>query len=110
MATNNKKEKPDVKAVIGANVKALVQTRDKDFDAACKRLGMKETQLKRVIAGKHAVTMTTVQRIAESYDVEPYQLLVPGLDAKNPQVLRALSPEEENLYKALEAARKPGTH
>jgi transcriptional regulator with XRE-family HTH domain len=98
-----------VKEVIGSNVKALIRARDADFDAACKRLGMKETQLKRVVAGKHAITMSTLQRIAHGYDVEPYQLLVPGLDPKNPQVLRALSAAELKLYAALEEARSGGT-
>ena len=97
-----------MKDIVGANVKALMRVKDADFAAACKRLGMKETQLKRVIAGKHGITMSTLQRIAEGYDVQPYQLLVPGLDPKNPQVLRALSQAELNLYKALEEARKDG--
>lgn len=95
-----------MKEIVGANVRALVRARDADFDAACKRLGMKETQLKRIVAGKHGITMSTLQRIAEGYDVEPYQLLVPGLDVKNPQVLRVLSQTEERLYKALEDAIK----
>lgn len=93
-----------MKAIVGQNVKSLVKARDKDLDAACTRLGIKKTQLKRVITGKHAVTMSTLQRIAIAYDVEPYQLLVPGLDVKNPQVLKVLSLEEQKLYKALEEA------
>lgn len=104
MPDNKTKGRPDVKEIVGANVRALITAREKDFDAACTHLGIKPTQLKRIIKGEHAVTMTTIQRIAAAYDLEPYQLLVPGLDAKNPQVLRAVGPEEERLYRALDEA------
>ena len=90
---------------MGTNVKALVKARDRDFDSACKRLGMKVTQLKRVMAGKHAITMSTLQRIADAYHVEPYQLLMPGFDPVNPRLPRVLSPEDEIIYHALEKAR-----
>jgi len=95
-----------VKDVVGSNVRALVGERHKDLAAACLHLKIKETQLKRIMAGKHAVTMTTVERIAAAYDLAAYQLLVPGLNPKNPQVLRTLGPHEEKLYKVLEEMRK----
>ncbi len=102
-----------MKTIVGANVKALIAARSESFEAACKATGMKPTQLKRVIAGKHAVTMTTIERIAAAYELHAYQLLVPGLDARNPQVLRQLSASEQKLYTALEdaleAAKKGGT-
>lgn len=100
------KTRPDVKLIVGFNVRSLMQARRQDFDSACKAMKMKPTQLKRIVSGKHAITMTTLERIAGAYDLEPYQLLIPGLDAKNPQVLRALSPADENLYRALEEARR----
>lgn len=103
-----KKVRPDVKGIVGANVKALVDARHKDMAAACEHLKIKETQLKRIIAGRHAVTMTTVERIAAAYDLAAYQLLVPGLDPRNPQVLRKLSADEEKFYKMLEELRGRG--
>lgn len=102
------KGRPDVKEIVGANVRALLRAKDADFAAACKRLDMKSTQLKRIMAGRHAITMDTLQRLAEGYGVEPYQLLIPDLDPRNPQVLRALSQAELNLYRALEEARRDG--
>ena len=98
-----------MKAIVGENVRALIKSNDADVDAACLRLGMKATQVKRVMAGRHAITMTTLERIAAAYDLAPYQLLVPGLDPRNPQVLRQLSPAEAKLYAALEEARNAGT-
>lgn len=90
-----------------------MQANDKGIEHACVRLGMKITQVKRILAGKHAVTMSTVERIASAYDIAAYQLLVPGLNPQNPQVLRELTAQETRLYKALEealeAAKKGGT-
>lgn len=81
---------------------------------ATKRAGkpIDQKTVSRILKAEVSVQLDTVQAIAAAFDVEPYQLLVPGLNPKNPQVLRALSPEEENLYRALELARRghtPGT-
>lgn len=112
-AMNTKKGRPDVREVVGANVKAIIDARSATLDDACRTTGIKETQLKRIMSGKQAVTVRTLERIAAAYGLEPYQLLIPGMDAKNPQVLRSLSPAEERLYKALEEAmdaqKKSGT-
>lgn len=100
-----------MKQIIAMNVAALMEHNKHDAPAAARHLKMQPFTLKRVLAGKHHTRMDTLERIADGYNVEPYQLLILGLDAKNPQVLRALSPEEERLYKALEEARRalPGT-
>ena len=36
--------------------------------------------------------------LAKVFDVLPWQLLIPGLDPQNPQVLRSMNPAEEALY------------
>ena len=68
-----------------------------------------QTTVGRILKQKHKVTMTTLAALADACGVEPYQMLIPGLNPGNPQVLRALSAAEERLYKALEDARKNGT-
>lgn len=60
----------------------------------------------RILKGEHKAQIDTLEALAEAFGVEPYQLLVPGLNPRNPQVLRSLSPAEENLYRALDEARK----
>lgn len=64
----------------------------------------------RILKAEHRVQIDTLQALAAAFELETYQLLIPGLDPKNPQILRALSPEEENLYRALELARKGPAH
>ena len=78
--------------------------------AAATRGRVNQTTVGRILREQHKVTMKTLGALADAFDIEPYQLLILNLNPRNPQVLRALSPEEENLYKALEIARKgPGT-
>jgi hypothetical protein len=107
-----------VEKILAANVRALMlahadlNTQMKVAEAtrrASRGPTIDQTTVGRILAAKHKAQLDTVEVLAEVFGVEPYQLLVPGLDAKNPQVLRSLSPAEERLYKALEEARKPGT-
>lgn len=98
--------KPSVKQIIAANLNRIVRARFPNPESAAKAAKIAPQQLRRILAADHAITMRTVEKLAEGFGFEPYQLLVPGLDPKNPQVLRMLSPEEETLYKALEEARK----
>lgn len=101
----NKKERPKVREIVGANLAALIAELDKgNVEKACKRTGMGTTQVRRVMNAKHAVTMTTVERIAEAYELHAYQLLIPNLNPKNPQVLKEPTPTETKLYKVLETA------
>lgn len=47
------------------------------------------------------ITIDTLTKLAEAFDLQPWQLLVPGLDPKNLPVLRNLSPQEAELYERL---------
>lgn len=94
-----------MKEVLGENVERLIEARKWGIEEAASRLHMKPFQLRRIKDAEHAVTMTTLMKLAEGFEVEPYQLLVPNLNPKNPQILRVLGPKEEALYRALEEAR-----
>lgn len=108
-----------VELILAKNLAALMRANpelhtQQAVAAATKRAGQAIDQktVSRILKAEVSVQIDTVQAIALAFGVEPYQLLIPGLDARNPQVLRALSPEEENLYRALELARRgppPGT-
>jgi transcriptional regulator with XRE-family HTH domain len=103
-----------VEKILAENVRALMDANKMTLGtqpkvAKATRGKLDQTTISRVLAAKHRVQIDTLQALDEAFDVEPYQLLIPGLNAKNPQVLRALSPVEEKLYKVLEEARKPGT-
>ncbi len=109
---NKKGERPPVEKILAANVKALMDANKMELGSQpklAKAAKIDQTTVGRVLGAKNKVQIDTVEALASAFGVEPYQLLIPGLNAKNPQVLRSLSAEEENLYKALDAARKSGT-
>jgi transcriptional regulator with XRE-family HTH domain len=107
------KVRPNLKQILASNVAALMKHHQQDPAAAAKHLKMHPYQLKRILAAEHYPRVDTIQRIADRYNVEPYQLLVLNLDPSNLPVVRLFSPEDERLYKALDEARKApprGTH
>lgn len=96
-------------ANLGALMKASSDLRTQAaVSAAAARAGAKIDQktVSRILNAQVAVQIDTLQALAAAFGVEPYQMLVPGLNPRNPQVLRVLSPTEERLYKALEDARR----
>lgn len=99
--------------VIAENIRALMQSgrgglRTQEAVAKAARAAgfpIDQKSISRALNATNALQVNTIQAIAAAFDVEPYQLLIPGLDPRNPQILRTLSPVEERLYKALEDAR-----
>jgi len=51
----------------------------------------------RIKQQKTSVGMDVIERIAARFDVEAWQLLVPGFDAKNPPVLQPVNEFERRL-------------
>lgn len=70
---------------------------------AAKASGIKQQQIDRILKGQK-VRVDTLENLARSYGLEPYQMLVPDLDPGNPQVLRSLGPQEDRVYKVMKAA------
>lgn len=76
----------DAKAIVGANVLALLQHRGGAFtgtETGITRLvarGIPNGTAQRVLAGTTSIGLDVLQRVAEALEVEPWQLLVPGID------------------------------
>jgi transcriptional regulator with XRE-family HTH domain len=91
--------------VFGENIKRLMESRP-SLDSNPKlgaRANIGIATISRIINGQSAATLDTVASLAKAFGVEPWQLLVPNLDAKNPQILQASSPEEVALWRSLRA-------
>jgi DNA-binding Xre family transcriptional regulator len=102
-----------VEKVVAANARALMAHHGhRNPTEAARYAGISQQQMDRILKGQR-VRVDTLENLARGYGLEPYQMLIPGLNPANPQVLRALSQEEVALYKALEAAlvaaKKRGT-
>ncbi len=90
--------------VVAENLARIIEHRRLSPSDTAKLLKVKPFQVTRFLAANHSMTLRTLDRLAEAFGYEPYQLLIPGLDPANPQILRMLSPAEQRLYAALEAA------
>jgi transcriptional regulator with XRE-family HTH domain len=106
-----------VLTIVADNIRALMRAGRNGLRTqaaianAAKRAGheLNQTSISRILNLAVAPQTDTLDALAAAFDIEPYQLLVPGLDPRNPQVLRVLSAAEARLYKALEEAREAGS-
>ena len=91
------------KAVLWQNVKALMDARYGKENltrlAADAKIGPGTAT--RIKEQKTSVGLDVLEQIAKAFGVEPWQLLVPGMDATNPPVLRHANSAERALYERL---------
>jgi hypothetical protein len=66
-----------------------------------KRTGLGLGTIARARNADVAVTVDTLEVLAECFDLQPWQLLVHGLDPLNPPVLRSMSVAESDLFDRL---------
>lgn len=59
--------------------------------------------IQRIKTAEVACAIDTLHAIARAFELEAWQLMVPGIDPRNPPVLRQLSPEEAELYHRLQS-------
>lgn len=105
---------PPLEKVVAQNLESLMaHHRQTSTVAAAKATGVSQQQIDRILKGQK-VRVDTLENLARGYGLEPYQMLIPGLNPGNPQVLRAVSAAEESLYEAFREAvaaeRKRGTN
>lgn len=89
--------------VLALNVKALLDSGigpTTQNDLALKA-GVAQATIGRVLEGETAAKIDTVDGIARAYGLEGWQLLVAGMDPKNPPVLQPVSPQERALWASL---------
>lgn len=96
------------KNVLWANVQALMRKHyGQDNLSQLARdcdIGLGTTT--RIKQQKTSVGLDIVERIAERFGVQPWQLLVPGFDPDSPPTLLPVSSQERQLYERLRAAVK----
>lgn len=95
---------PPLEKIVSQNLVELMRhNKHRNPTAAAKATGISQQQIDRILKGQK-VRVDTLENVARAYGLEPYQMLIPGLDPSNPQVLRAVGPAEEALYKAFREA------
>ena len=69
-----------------------------------KKSGIAQATIGRILRGETHAGLDTIDAIAKVYGIAAWQLILPGLDPGNPQVIRSMSKEEEDLYARLHKA------
>jgi transcriptional regulator with XRE-family HTH domain len=92
--------------VVGRNLAALMRhsaaySSPKKLAA---RISASKSTVERIRSGAVACQIDTLASIAKAFDVEPWQLLVPGLDPANPPMLRHEDERLKALYASLRTA------
>ncbi len=72
--------------------------------ALARRSKVPQRTIGRIVNQEVTASLEVLESLAKPFDLQPWQLLVPGLDPKNPPVLRFASAAEEALYKRIVAA------
>lgn len=92
--------------VLAANVSALAsatfRTRPDVPLALAKETGFSKSTIQQIMDpdtyGSRGASIDLLDRLAKALDVQPYQLLLPNLDVRNPQVVRGALPGESAFY------------
>lgn len=93
---------------LGQNVSALMGGNE-SLDSnpkVSKATKLSTSTLSRLRNGQVNANLETLEAIAEAFDVEPWQLLVPGFQPANPPVLGMAGQKEQDLYNRFMSAAK----
>ena len=88
--------------VLSKNLRTLMETSDglRTQAALAKRCGIDQRTVGRILNAEHSPQLKQIEAIAAAFGLQSWQLLVPGLDPKNPPVCELTAVEKE-LYDKL---------
>lgn len=105
MKTGPKKRKVPgfMREVLALNITNLMQQHYRDSPnkplKLAKEAGVSLSTVQRLINKETGATLDNIEAIAAAFQLSAYQLLLPALEAKNPQVVRGATKDEERLYR-----------
>lgn len=98
-----------MRIVVAENIKALMVLKFPDSLNQPKALadatgkpkegGQSLSTVQRILKGESGASLDTLEAIADALDVSLYQLLIPALDTKNPQIVQGATEAEEKMYR-----------
>lgn len=92
--------------VLAENLRALktADGTEESQSSLHRRSGVAQATIGRILSkGGENARIETVEKLAKAYGLRAWQLLIPGMEPKNPRFLGASSPEEKALYDRLQA-------
>lgn len=73
--------------------------------ALAKDSGISFSTVQRIMAKETGATIENIENIAGAFHLSAYQLLVPALDAENPQIIKGATAAEQNFYRLYKLGR-----
>ena len=91
--------------VVADNIQALMNvnyrgSENKPLDLA-NDAGISLSSVQRILNKSVGASVDTLERISIALGVSVYQLLIPNLNPRNPQVVKGATKEEERMYRRL---------
>lgn len=96
------------KAVLWRNVQALMRKHygAENLSRLARECDIGLGTATRIKQQQTSVGLEIVDKLAEHFGLQPWQLIVPGLDPDNPPTLLPVTPSERQLYERLRQAVK----
>lgn len=95
-----------MRQVLAQNVENLLAYHYSDYPNVTQRMkalqtkhGVPWTTVQRIIKKENGGNLETLEALALAFELSPYQLLLPSLNAKNPQIVRGATKDEQRLYR-----------
>ena len=89
--------------MLAQNITNLMQQHFRDSTnkplTLAKEAGVSLSTVQRLMNKETGATIDNIEAIAAAFQLSAYQLLLPALEAKNPQVVRGATKDEERLYR-----------
>lgn len=95
-----------MREVVAKNVENLLAYHYSDYPNITQRMNKLEEEFKipfttvqRIINQGGGGNLETLESVALAFELSPYQLLIPSLNPKNPQVVKGATKDEQRLYR-----------
>lgn len=97
------------RTILSENLKALMATHPglDTCKAIAKAGGPSNGTVERILNSKVGASIDQLDLLANIYELEPWQLLVPGLDPTNPPILAHISAQQLEMLSKIKRLPKP---
>jgi transcriptional regulator with XRE-family HTH domain len=95
-----------MRVVVGANIGRLLDHHYQRFPNVTRRQkelardsGIAFSTVQRIMKREVGASLDNLESLADAFQVSVYQLMLPSLDVKNPQVVKGATEAEQRLYR-----------
>ena len=92
-----------LRKVVAANVDLMAKIEFRDEAnvplALAKLANVSKSTIQRILEAKVGAELETIEKVAKALGLIPYQIFIPNLDVKNPQVAKGAMPGEYRAYR-----------